>query len=471
MAHATPPQGTTQAHGTGHGAPTGGHGPNGHHEIRPLDKRPHIPRFPVDEDIYGLYYHHPIVFLRTLIWPALALVLLLAGVLLLNGVNPAGLDGWLLAVLSAGNLILLGGLLVIGLWIVYNYKDWRDDYLLISPRRVIVCEARPGLREFLREVPMGKVQNVITHHAHLREWFKKLLHVGSLVIDTAGMGQIHFDEIREQSAHDAQTIILDLQKGVRAATQMPREQYRRDVMRHIIVGAPPPPAPHRIQVKSHPRSGYDLLNRLIPRKPWREGLQVIWHRHWWFLITAELVPLMVIFLFELTTLAVGLVGNALQLTDNPVLNLLTLIRPVVYLLLLPFALWQWEDWRNDKYIVNKDSLISLDTLPFGLEETVKQTEIRRVVDATVRVEGVRAKLLGFGNVVMKTPGEATSFIFEDVPHPFDVHQEIMNRIEAQREQEQAQWDRDIQEWLRAYVDERRAEPAPPPPPPDQWSFW
>jgi hypothetical protein len=97
-----------------------------------------------------------------------------------------------------------------------------------------------------------------------------------------------------------------------------------------------------------------------------------------------------------------------------------------------------------------------------------------VVDATVRVEGIPAKLFRFGDVVMKTPGEATEFRFNGISKPFDVHQEIMLRLEAQREQEQAQWDRDIQEWLKAYVEERRAEPPPrftAPPTDDPWSMW
>ena len=156
----------------------------------------------------------------------------------------------------------------------------------------------------------------------------------------------------------------------------------------------------------------------------------------------------------------------------PVMTLLAFVRPIIFLLLLPIALWQWEDWRNDKYILDRDRLITVDTLPLGLDETVKENEIRRVVDATVRVEGLLPNLLRFGTVVMKTPGEATQFDFDGVPRPFEVHQEIMTRLEAQREQEQAQWDRDIQDWLRTYVEERRAEPAPPPPPPsDGWTVW
>jgi hypothetical protein len=225
-------------------------------------------------------------------------------------------------------------------------------------------------------------------------------------------------------------------------------------------------------VRSYPRSGYNLLNEIFPFRSQREGLKVVWHKHWWFLVQAELVPVGIFILFEITNLIVTLVSGAMGVPDNPVMTLLAFVRPIIFLLLLPIALWQWEDWRNDKYILDRDRLITVDTLPLGLDETVKETEIRRVVDATVRVEGLLPNLLRFGTVVMKTPGEATKFDFAGVPHPFEVHQEIMTRLEAQREQEQAQWDRDIQDWLRTYVEERRAEPAPsPPPPPDAWTAW
>jgi len=321
---------------------------------------------------------------------------------------------------------------------------------------------------------MGKIQNVTTRHAALNQLVKKLLQVGELVIDTAGLGQVDFHDMREVDADAAQQIIMDLQRGVSEAGQQPRAQYRREVVQSILQGKELPSQPRRVQVPTTAGpEGYNILNRLIPRKPWCEGVQIIWHKHWWFLLLDLLKPLGLLIAFELANLVVAAAGNILGVGDNnPVLNVLSALRIPVYLILLPFLAWQWENWRNDQYIVTKDQLMSVDTLPFGLQETVKQTEIRRVVDATVTVDGVLPKLLGFGNIVIETPGEATEFIFEGVPHPFDVHREVMTRIEAQREQEQVQWDRDIQEWLRAYVEERRAEPTPQPqPPPDGGGFW
>jgi hypothetical protein len=463
MAQATPPTDAPHARRTDRLRP--------HLDSEPLRQRPHIKRIPEDEAIYAFYHRHPIVFLRGLRWPIAILIIVLLSMFALSVVGPGDASGWVATLLSALSALFVVGILVAAFWALYTYFDWRADYLLISERRIVVNIERPGIHTELREAPMGKVQNVITHHAPFNEMINKSLKVARLVIDTAGLGQIIYDDISEKDADDAQTIILDLQKGVRAASAVPREQYRREYVHSIVTGATPPAQPRNIQVRSYPRSGYDFFNSLFPRQPMREGQQVVWHKHWWFLLKAELMPVGLVLLYELTNLVVALVGGALGLQSNPVLDLLAWIRPVLLLILLPLILWQWEDWRNDKYIVNKDSLISLSTLPFGLSETRKQTEVRRVVDATVTVDGPIAKLLGFGDVVMKTPGEATKFDFEDVPHPFDVHQEIMNRLEAQREQEQAQWDRDIQEWLRAYVEERRAEPAPQAPPPaqDWWS--
>ena len=470
MAYGTPPTG--MAHDPAHSSdPHKGHSPHIRIEHSPLEKRPHIPLLGADETTYGFYHRHIIVFLRGLIYPLIVSVVLLVLTLLTNAINPVDVPDWLAAVLTVGNGLLLISFGLIVLWVVYIYLDWRADYLLISDRRLIVNVATPGIKTLLREVPMGKVQNSVSRTAHLNHPLRKALRVGTLIIDTAGLGQITFEDIHEKDAADAASRILSLQKGVKAATQMPRDQYRRATVHSMIQGTPPPPAPQLIQVPAHARSGYGLWNTLFPRKPQYEGLQIIWHKHIWFLLRAEMVPLGVILLFEATNIVVNLVGSTLGLTSNPVLDALFFVRPVVWLLAVPFMLWRWEDWRNDKYIVSKDNLKSVDTKPFGFDETVKQTELRRVVDATVRVEGITAKLFGFGDVVIRTPGEATEFQFDGVPRPFDVHQEIMLRLEAQREQEQVQWDRDIQNWLKAYVEERRAEPAPAPPSRTEEPWW
>jgi membrane protein YdbS with pleckstrin-like domain len=459
-----------------HAAPTGPHtqaGQNGHRPHLQLSKRrrAHFRHVPHQEDIYGIYHPHFIVFLRSVGLPLSALFILFVLLAAVNGLSGDQLTGVLGAVVQASGGVVLLAVVIALAWMVYLYMDWRADHMIISGQRIIVNYETPGIRRQLRDVPMGKVQNIIVHKARLSEPVRKVLGVDRLVIDTAGLGQIEFKDIRDKDAEEARAIILDLQGGVRSVSKTTREQYRDAVVRSILYGTPRPPQPQLIHVESSPRSGYNWFNILFPLKPWRDGLRVIWHRHWWFLLKAEAGPLMLAILFELANLIVTVVGNMLGLTDNPVLNVLVFMRPLLILVLLPYILWQWQDWRNDKFILDKDRLITLYTLPFGLNETRKDTEIRRVVDATVTVHGPTANLLRFGNVVVKTPGEATEFKFEGVSQPFEIHHEIMQRIEAEREREQQQWERDIQDWLAEIEKERRAIPQPvePQPPPDY--FW
>ncbi|HUS16408.1 MAG TPA: PH domain-containing protein [Chloroflexia bacterium] len=427
-------------------------------------RRPRVHHIPPEEEICGFYHRHPIVFLRGLRWPVFFFILLALSLLGLSLVNPVDQAEWVIGVLSVGTIILLVGIALAFVWMVYAWIDWRADYFMITARRLIVNVETPGLRKSLREVPMGKVESVVTHHAHFDQVLNKAFGVAELVVDTAGLGRIEFKDIREHDAEDALTILLDVQKGVRAASQAPRQDYMHSVMDSIVHGTPPPPQPLSMQPTPSPREGYGTFNRLFPRRVQREGLQAIWHRHWLFLLWAEMVPVVIVVLFELTNLALTLVLSFLNLaTDNPVLAVLAVIRPILYLLLLPLVLWQWDDWRNDQYILDADRIISLDRRPLGFGETKKEAPLNRVSDASVKIEGVVATLLHFGDVVIKTPSVTEEFFFNDVPNPLEVHQEIMNRIEGEREKQQAQVDRNIQDAFRAYVDVRRAEPVPEPP--------
>ncbi len=456
--------------------PAGPDTPSSPADLSPLGarRRARFRDVPKNEDVYAVFHRHWIVFTSSLGLP----ILLLAVVAILFGaVNllaPPGATGWVQMVRTAGNLVVTGGLLLIVLIGIYRYIDWRADHLIITGQRVVMNIETPGLRRTLRDVPMGKVQNVIVRYAALNAPIRKALKVATLMVDTAGLGQVVFEDVSERDAEEGRNVILAMQQGVRAANAAPREQYRQAVVRNILYGTPLPPQPSRVQIAPSPRTGYTWLNVIFPHRPWRDGLQVVWHKHWWYLLQAELVPVGVIVVFEILSLLAGAIGNAMGLgAANPVLPVLGILRVFVYVFAIAAVLWQWADWRNDEYIVTKERVISRDTLPFKLNQTVKETEIRRVVDATVSVIGILPNLLRFGDVVIKTPGEATSFVFAGVPQPFNVLHEVSLRIEAEREREQTQWDRDIQEWLRTYVDARRAEPQPqpPPPPPDNWPLW
>jgi hypothetical protein len=115
-----------------------------------------------------------------------------------------------------------------------------------------------------------------------------------------------------------------------------------------------------------------------------------------------------------------------------------------------WALWCFEDWRNDLYVIDAERVYHVESLPLGLREQWKETLISRVTDVTYTIPGPLANLLGFGDVLIKTPGEATEFRFAGIDNPREVHAEIMSRVDAHRLGESAGMDGEIEGWLRAW---------------------
>jgi hypothetical protein len=81
-----------------------------------------------------------------------------------------------------------------------------------------------------------------------------------------------------------------------------------------------------------------------------------------------------------------------------------------------------------------------------------ETLINRISDVMYEVPGPLANLLNYGNVVIKTPGEATEFDFKGIPCPREVQQEIMERVDEYRRKGAAGADREIEAWIKAYHD-------------------
>ncbi len=420
-----------------------------------------------DERVVAWRRHHWIVLVRLVALPLIVTLISVIAFLLLYGnlaANVSPVDQGMLTVLTG--LLLVVPLLCV-LWTLYSVWDWASDWFIITDRRIIVRENKPLRREERREVPTGKVQNATSA---LPGYWQKVFKYGRLTIDTSGLGTIVFDDVGNPD--ELRALVMQEQKRVQSEGQNPRQQYRSEMIRHILYGVPAPPAPTTTLVQPSPREGFNTLNLLFPFRPQRDGMTVIWHKHWWYLIRAELVPIFVIVLYEGTNLGLAALANGLGATQNPIVDFLAVLRPFIWIIALLIGLYQWEDWRNDYYEVREDRVIDVEALPLGLFQETRETELRRITDIRNDMRGLGV-LLNFGNVVIKTPGESTAFTFDGVPNPGSVLGEIMDRIEAMREREQAQWARDIQDWLKLYTGEiqnyqawqaQQRQPPPPSPP-------
>jgi hypothetical protein len=418
-----------------------------------------IPDLRPGEQVVMLKRRHPAVLVRRLAPPLVLIAALLAGLFfagpLLNTLRPdpfttppEGVQAWLPSLLWFVWLAVLALLLV---RIAFVLFDWADDWLALTTRRLIIMDKTLFIRETRREAPIMKVQNVVAEYPNA---LGLALDVGDLKVDTAGIGLLEYKGL---SSPRVVREAIFAQQAALSANEPPPEDRRKAAIVNIMQGVDPssstrPTPPKGIAVPSplSAASGYGLFNVLFPFSPQRTPESVTWHKHWALLLRGLLLPA----LLYLVTFAAWFVSFSM-LEPGPTGLLATILGWAAVLLMpvcLVWALWNWEDWRNDLYKLDHERVYHIESLPFGLREQSTETLVTRITDATYVVPGPLANLLNYGDVILKTPGESTDFAFKAIPCPREVQREIMDRVDLYRLKESSSTDREIEAWLKAYHD-------------------
>jgi len=306
------------------------------------------------------------------------------------------------------------------------------------------------LRETRREAPLAKVQNVVADYPNA---LGMSLDFGNLSVDTAGVGVLvandlpHPKMLRES---------IFAQQAVLKSTQKSPEERRKAAIEGILLGGSPAqsptPTPRQPSQPSAPAnpSPYGIFDTIFPFSPRRDGTGVIWHKHWFFLLRGVAWPVLLF--------GAALFGWLIALASGEREGITTIesIMGWAVVLLFPvctfWALWKWEDWRNDLYKLDHERVYHIESLPFGLREQSKETLVTRITDVSYIVPSLLANALNYGDVLIKTPGEATEFIFSRIPRPREVQQEIMTRLDEYRLKENAGVDNEIEAWIKTYHD-------------------
>ncbi|MDQ5825914.1 MAG: PH domain-containing protein [Chloroflexota bacterium] len=378
--------------------------------------------------------------------------------LLAGGFQGPTSPSWVPVTLTA-IYMLLAGLLVF--WALYIYLDWKDDWLALTTRRLVMMDKTLIFHETRREVPVLKIQNIVAEYPRLLSMY---LDFGDLSIDTAGVGVMVFKDLPHP--REMREVIF-LQQAALESSQAPPEDRRKAALRNLLHGAdhdthnsPTPPNGHaQIPGRGETQlidyssvSGLGLLSRFFPLAPQRNGKGVTWHRHWVFLLRGLLWPAL-LYAGALIGWFVLRVSGALDPLDEVLGWAAVLLLPVC----LVWAVWRWEDWRNDLYRLDAERVYHVESLPFGLREESTETLVSRITDVSYSLPGPLAHLLNYGDVIIKTPGESTEILFKGIPRPREVQGEIMARVDEHRLKAQAGMDGEIEAWIKAYDDVRRGK--------------
>ena len=387
---------------------------------------PPLPWMEEDETLLAFRRRHPYTLALKLLIPAFLLALPLAFWALTSDYGPSATHLLSLSYLFLGPL---GALLF--LWF---YLDWLNDYCALTNRRLVWVEKVVFLSERREEMALERVQEVTLRRPHL---LARLLGFGDIMVESAGTeGRLLLSSLPEPD---------QVREEILAQVERSRKGRPEEVVERSVMAIQPGVSPL-------PRGALALLiDYLFPKMRLEEGSTVTWRKHWYILLRKTVgASLLLILLLEVgVAVALGLPLFSF-LPRSTALGLVVTLASLLALVIL----YQYEDWRNDIYVLTDDRIIDIDRKPLFLQEERREASLAMIQDVKYVIPGIIYNLLNVGRVLIETAGTAGEFTFDWVHDPRRVQAEVFARLEAFREREKEEERKaraaELRELLQAY---------------------
>jgi hypothetical protein len=385
----------------------------------------------VGEVIYQVRRRHPAILLLRLILP---------GLVVLFGLFLAALAGvfWPSEVVRNGALILAAITLGIGFgWIIWSWIDWGNDYYVVTNQRVVWIEVVIGLYESRNEAPMNALLSINV----LTSFLGRLSGFGDVVVTTY-TNKITLDSVGDPNQLSA----LITEYWNRAKRNMQKTDYKemQRSVRRIVgdnqaptvesppPGAKPPPFDQPPDQFQEPSIWTNYFGNIFKTR-FDDGTTITYRKHWYFLLRKAGWPtLIILFLFLLVSSfdIMYYLGRVQFLSPTVVTGLGFML---FILVLFPWWLYNYVDWRNDIYQVTDRSIFDIERRPFG-SESKKSAALENILSLEHERIGFLGYILNVGNVLMNV-GEA-KFTFNNVYEPARVQQDVFSRMQQIRQKKQ-----------------------------------
>jgi hypothetical protein len=415
-------------------------------QLRPrrlLRERLRAPTFPwlePDERALLLRRKHWFALAKNLLIPLVAWLAFAAGAWLLSRTG-----------VVTSTLLLLVLSLLPAAAVLWQYLNWRNDFYLVTDKRVLHEEKTILLHESWEEARLSKISNIDVR----RDMAGSLLGFGTMLIYTASArGTLVLSYLPDPNG--MQEIIF---KGVGRLRLKGREQEREDVRQELLrqmgrLDQEPEPLMYPPSAVEEANIWRNMLAQLglgglLSSPRFNNGEQVVWRKHWIFLLGRIRLVLPALLITTAFILFVGLSGLL-----RPYRGGLFAGSVVIWVLLLVWLWWEIVDWRNDQYIVTDRMIIDVEKKPLFFSEQRRQASLDMIQNVSLQKRGLVSSLLDFGDVMIETAGAQGSFTFDGVSHPVKVQQAIFRRMEALSESRQRrdreQRKADLATWFQLY---------------------
>ncbi|MDW8226631.1 MAG: cyclic nucleotide-binding domain-containing protein [Anaerolineales bacterium] len=197
---------------------------------------------PEDEVIYYLARKHPWLLVQALVAPMLILIPALTATFYFL-VTPVGEQGQRSPLLWPALAIAVSS----GVWGLWRYIDWSNDYYIVTNRRVLWLERVIGLYDSRNETPLSAVQRINVE----TDFWGRQLNYGTLTIRTIIGSTLILRNMPHP--HQAAALIEEQWRRVQRTARQMEEEEMKQILRERILKGPAPFRPRSVIAKPPPK--------------------------------------------------------------------------------------------------------------------------------------------------------------------------------------------------------------------------
>ena len=350
---------------------------------------------------------------------------------------------------ALGWVVFAIGLPICLFWLIWAYVDWRNDYFIVTNKRVVWIEKIAFIYESRQEAPLRTIMSVGIHRSRLGS----LLGFGDVVVTTY-VGTIRLREI----AHTETTASLiesywrrseftNREDEARMMDQKLQEKlnlpgYEGDTVQAEVSGS----SYEEITPEEKEPGFFAWLFSDFIRLRFEKDGAITYRKHWFVLVSKMWLPVLVM----LCAIVAAVLRLGGRLTWLPVTESLALILVLMFAVFL-WMLYVYLDWRNDIFMVTLDQIIDLDRKPLGKIRR-RSAPLENVLSIEYERLGFWGFLFNFGTVYIVVGNMRLSFDY--VYHPSEVQEAIFYRM-GERLEKVRQFEIDaererVSEWIASY---------------------
>lgn len=418
-----------------------------------IESREHSFREPLswlqkDEHVHVMTHRHPAILWGKLVLPIMiAIAVVLVFLLGQNFWDPGKPYGWFVLALGLSASIF---------WMIWRIIDWRNDYFIVTNKRVVWIEKIALVYESRQEAPLRTIMSVGIRRSQIGALigFADVVvttYVGTIRLRDLAMAETvasliesYWKRAKSFSLHEESALMSEV---LAEKLDLPEEQRETPSIADLPQDTP------ETKDEQHELGFFAWLFSDFIRLRFESDGAIVYRKHWFVLVEKIWLPGLLLLL--------GLIALAARLGGW--LSLIPLMSGVIGILIFMFVIFIWivyqyADWRDDIFKVTLEQIIDLDRKPLGKVRR-RSAPLENVLSIEYERLGFWGFLFNFGTVTIVVGN--MQLTFDHVYNPSEVQQDIFyrmgERLEHLRKFEIDSERERVSEWIASYHRKMRQE--------------